>query len=146
MAELIVDGVVQAAGCVVWRDSPDPDPLEVLIVHRPRYDDWTFPKGKLEPGERPAEAAVREVQEETGYDVELGGELARVEYVDHLRRPKAVHYFTAVAISGDFAPNDEVDGLAWVPVDDAFARLSYERDVVVARQFAAWLDSRPEVV
>ena len=126
------DEPVHAAGAVVWRTGPDG--TEVLIVHRPRYDDWSFPKGKLEPGETYDDGARREVEEETGCDVELGPAVADCHYVDHRGRPKVVRYFLAVAIGGAFMPNDEVDEARWVPFGRVSSMLSYSRDVEVAEQ------------
>ncbi len=122
--------VVQAAGGAVWRRSPAGD-VEVLIVHRPRYDDWTVPKGKLDPGEDHAAAALREVAEETGMRCALGPELATTSYYDRRGRPKQVRYWAMTPIDGEFTPTDEVDELRWVPVDMAPALLSYERDLPI---------------
>ena len=143
MAEQIVDGVVQAAGGVVWRQvdgaAPGAAHVEVLLVHRPRYYDWTFPKGKLEPGETMRDGAVRELQEETGYDVQLGDEVAVVAYIDHLGREKEVHYFAAQVLGGEFVANDEVDHQEWVALPAAGPQLSYRRDAEVAVAFGSWL-------
>jgi 8-oxo-dGTP diphosphatase len=122
--------VVQAAGGVVWRRSPDGG-LETLLVHRPRYDDWTVPKGKLDAGEGHAEAALREVEEETGLRCRLGPELVSTSYRDRRGRPKQVRYWAVTPVSGRFAPTDEVDEVRWLPVDDAEALLSYPRDRAV---------------
>ncbi len=119
--------VVEAAGGVVWRRSGTGD-LEVLLVHRPRYDDWTVPKGKLDPGEGHAEAARREVEEETGLRCELGPELGSTSYRDRKGRPKHVRYWAMTPAGGTFTPTDEVDQVVWLPVDDAKATLSYDRD------------------
>lgn len=136
MATRIDDGVVQAAGAVVWR-RPSPDgPVEVVIVHRPRYDDWTFPKGKLEPGESFEDGARRELEEETGFDVELGEAVADCRYVDHLGRPKLVRFFAATVVTGAFTPNDEVDDLRWHPLATVTEVLSYDRDADVAGAFS----------
>jgi 8-oxo-dGTP diphosphatase len=105
--------------------------IEVLLVHRPRYDDWTLPKGKLLPGESDEEAALREVEEETGLRCELGSELATTEYVDSRGRPKIVRYWAMHPVSGLFRPHDEVDEVRWLPLDRARALLSYERDHAV---------------
>lgn len=119
--------VVQAAGGVIWRRSPS-GTLEVLLVHRPRYDDWTVPKGKLDAREDHATAAVREVEEETGLRCTLGPELGETSYVDRKGRPKRVRYWAMTPVSGRFTPTDEVDDLRWLPVDEAQAALTYERD------------------
>ena len=119
---------VKAAGCVVYRR--DAGGIEVAIIHRPRYDDWSLPKGKLDPGETWADAAVREVEEEIGVGGELGEELEPVRYRDHKGRDKVVRYWLMEAADPvpDFSPNDEVDELEWVPAAEAAARLSYEVD------------------
>ena len=123
-------GVVQAAGGVLWRRSPEGE-LEVLLVHRPKYDDWSFPKGKLASGEDHRTAAVREVGEETGLDCSIGPELASSEYVDSQGRPKVVRYWAMEPLRGEFRPNREVDEARWVRVSDAPRRLSYGRDEAV---------------
>lgn len=120
--------LVEAAGGVVVRDGL------VLVVHRPRYDDWSLPKGKLDPGETFEEAALREVEEEAGLRCELGDELPEVRYVDGRGRPKVVRYWRMRAVGDDmFEPNDEVDELAWWTVEDAMARLTYEHDRALVR-------------
>ena len=119
--------VVQAAGGVIWRRSPAGE-LEVLLVHRPRYDDWTVPKGKLEPNEEHAQAALREVEEETGLRCTLGPELASTSYRDRKGRPKQVRYWAMTPAGGTFTPTEEVDEVRWVGVDAARSLLSYERD------------------
>ena len=124
----MISTVVQAAGGVVWRRSPAGGQLEVLLVHRPRYDDWTVPKGKLDPREGHAEAARREVEEETGLRCALGPELASTSYRDRKGRPKHVRYWAMTPVAGRFTPTDEVDEIVWLPVEDAKAVLSYERD------------------
>jgi 8-oxo-dGTP pyrophosphatase MutT (NUDIX family) len=133
--------VVRAAGGVVWRSGPAG--AEILLVHRPRYDDWTLPKGKAEPGEEDTETARREVAEETGLDTVLGDELPSTGYVDGRGRPKIVRYWVMTAVgdpadrdAAPWVPNDEVDELAWLPVDEARRRLSYERDLPVVDAFA----------
>jgi 8-oxo-dGTP diphosphatase len=102
-------------------------------VHRPKYDDWTLPKGKLDPGESHERAALREVTEETGFVAELGADLGDVHY-DHDDRPKRVRYWSMRALSGRFEPNDEVDDLRWLSPDDATRLLSYERDRELVRE------------
>ena len=119
--------LVQAAGGVVWRRSPTGE-LEVLLVHRPRYDDWTVPKGKLEPDEDHAGAALREVEEETGLRCTLGPDLGSTFYRDRKARPKQVRYWAMTPVSGAFTPTDEVDEVRWVGVDDAPELLTYGRD------------------
>lgn len=117
-----------AAGGIVTR--ADADGRSVLVVHRPQYDDWSLPKGKLDPGETPAMAAVREVHEETGVRVGITGRVARTEYSDHRQRAKVVHYFamTAADAPDPRAPDDEVDVVEWWPFDRAVAELTYPRD------------------
>ena len=122
--------MIEAAGGVVLRDG------EVLLVHRPRYDDWTLPKGKLDPGESFEEAALREVEEETGFVCKLGRELPGTEYHDHKDRAKVVRYWVMEVVGGEFEPNDEVDELRWMAPEDAAAALTYERDRDVVRAAA----------
>jgi 8-oxo-(d)GTP phosphatase len=123
--------LVRAAGGVVRR--VEPEGIEVLLVHRPRYDDWTFPKGKAHPGEGDEETALREVEEETGIRARLGVELPSSRYRDSHGRPKVVRYWTMRPESGSFEPHREVDEIKWLPVGDAESQLSYERDVEVLR-------------
>ncbi|MFI6980680.1 NUDIX hydrolase [Embleya sp. NPDC050154] len=109
---------VLAAGGVLWRRSGDG--VEVGLVHRPRYDDWSFPKGKLESGEPAVVAAVREIAEETGYRAILGRELGVLSYPMHSRdRLKINRYWVAEAVAGEFAPNPEVDRMWWGPPEEA---------------------------
>ena len=124
------EAVVEAAGGVVWRRSPA-GALEVLLVHRPRYDDWTVPKGKLGAGEDHAGAALREVEEETGLRCTLGEELPSTSYIDRKGRPKRVRYWAMTPVGGEFTPTDEVDEVRWVPVDAAAEELTYPRDRAV---------------
>jgi len=140
MAERIDDGVVQAAGGVVYRPvTTETSGPEVLLVHRPRYNDWTLPKGKLDVGESHADGAIRELWEETGFQVDLGPLIAVCSYVDHLHRDKQVQYFAATVVSGAFEPNDEVDRQEWLGLPDARTRLSYPRDADVLDAFTVWL-------
>jgi len=126
---------VRAAGGVVWRRRADGD-VEVLIVHRGRYDDWTFPKGKNDPGETDEACALREVEEETGILASLGEELSPTRYVDHLGREKAVRWWAmTVREQRPWVPDDEVDAQAWVSPAEARRRLTYERDVEVLDAF-----------
>lgn len=120
--------VVRAAGGVVVRPGLDGSGIEVLIAHRPRYDDWTIPKGKLDPGETWEQAALREVEEETGYRCRLGEPVAEVRYRDHRGRPKVVRYWAMTIVGGEFVANDEVDEVRWLAPRDAAAILTYEHD------------------
>ena len=119
---------VQAAGGVVYRRGPAG--VEIALVHRPRYDDWSLPKGKLDEGEGFEEAALREVEEETGLRCELGRELGETRYRDNKGRPKVVRYWAMEPAGdpGEFEPNDEVDELRWVAPDEAKDLLSYDFD------------------
>ena len=125
--------MVLAAGGVMFRPSADGS-MEIAVIHRPKYDDWTLPKGKLDRGETLEEAAVREVREETGFEVRRGAEIARIRYRDRHGRPKEVTFYVMTPTGGSFAPNDEVDELRWLSVPDALGILSNEsdRDVVTA--------------
>jgi 8-oxo-dGTP diphosphatase len=122
-----VSARIEAAGGVVVRDG------QVALVHRPRYDDWTLPKGKLDPGESFEQAALREVEEETGLHAHLVRELPGASY-DVSGRPKIVRYWLMeVDDDSPFVPNDETDELRWVGLDEALRLLTYERDRDVLR-------------
>jgi 8-oxo-dGTP pyrophosphatase MutT (NUDIX family) len=121
---------------VVWRRDASPGTgLEVVLIHRPAYDDWTFPKGKVEPGETDEEAAIREVAEETSLICELGIELASTAYHDRFGRAKLVRYWAMTASGGLLAAAHEVDGAIWVSPDHARRELSYARDLDVLDSF-----------
>jgi 8-oxo-dGTP diphosphatase len=117
---------VRAAGGVVWRPS-DGGP-EVAVVHRPRYDDWSLPKGKLHQGEDWLQGALREVEEETGLRCEPGEELEPARYRDRKGRDKLVRWWTMRPVDGAFEPNDEVDELRWLATSDAVELLDYDHD------------------
>ncbi len=126
--------IIEAAGGVVWRgESPSDGPadIEVAIVHRPRYDDWSIPKGKLALGESIVECAIREVFEETGYRVRMGRYLGEAHYMKlsgGVERPKVVYYWALRADGGLFTPTQEVDGLRWLPIDQARSMLTRPTD------------------
>src|SRR5262249_14836330 len=127
------NGLVRAAGGIVVRRAPDGS-SQVLLVHRPRYDDWSLPKGKADPGERDGRAALGEVEEETGLRCTLGARAGRTRYRDSKGRDKVVHYWLmepeseAAAADDAFVPNDEVDDVWWCSVADATRRLTYAHD------------------
>jgi 8-oxo-dGTP diphosphatase len=129
--------VVRAAGGVVWRRAAGGQgEIEVLLVHRPKYDDWTFPKGKANGDEDDEGTALREVEEETGLRCVLGEELTTVSYIDRLDRPKVVRYWAMTPVDGRFEPSDEVDEVRWIPEPAAEDLLSYSRDREVLEAFA----------
>ncbi|MGY6020658.1 NUDIX hydrolase [Streptomyces spinosirectus] len=130
------DSLIQAAGCVLWRRSPVDGELEICLVHRPKYDDWSHPKGKLKRGEDPVTGALREVEEETGYTAVLGGELATVRYMVN-GRPKQVRYWAAESSGGHFTPNDEVDRILWLSPAAARSRLTQYRDRTLVDELLA---------
>ncbi|MEJ6574063.1 MAG: NUDIX hydrolase [Actinomycetes bacterium] len=123
MSELII-----AAGGVVWRETTD-SKIELAIIHRPKYGDWTFPKGKLDIGEEVISTAYREIVEETGLDIELGPFLGAVEY-ESTEGVKSVSYWAAKALSSskDFHSNNEVDLLEWHDIESARKRLTRDSD------------------
>jgi 8-oxo-dGTP pyrophosphatase MutT (NUDIX family) len=118
---------VRAAGGLVRRRHEDGTD-EILIVHRPRYDDWSFPKGKLEPGESVEEAAIREVEEETGLLCRLDREVATTRYRDARGRQKTVRYWLMTPIGGRLEAANEVDEVRFVTLAEARELLTYERD------------------
>ena len=126
--------VIRAAGAVLWRPSRRYG-VRIAVVHRPRYDDWSLPKGKAEAGEVPPVTAAREVEEETGFRAALGRSLTTVSYATNAG-PKTVQYFSARRLGGLFSPNKEVDKLEWLPAARAAERMSYEFDVAVLSTFA----------
>ncbi|MFF9344370.1 MULTISPECIES: NUDIX hydrolase [unclassified Streptomyces] len=118
---------VLAAGCVLWRPSPSGRGIEIALVHRPKWDDWSHPKGKRKRGEDAEECALREVREETGQRCELGARLPTVRYPVE-GRPKEVDYWAARALGGTFVSGREVDRLLWLPPAAARTRLTRPRD------------------
>jgi len=128
---------VRAAGGIVVRDG-----VEIALVHRPKYDDWSLPKGKAKPGETDEDCALREVREETGLHCKLRFELPSTRYRDSLGRDKRVRYWAMQPVGGAFEPHDEVDELVWLPPREARRRLSWERDDPVVRAFGHARPSR----
>ena len=138
-----VSSVIRAAGGVLWRQAPEPrngEPeIEVAVIHRPRYDDWTLPKGKLAKNESFIDGALREVLEETGFRVRLGRALGETRYwknVGGTQREKVVRYWAMQVAGGAFSPNNEVDELRWVPLAEAHSMMSYRRDQELLDRFA----------
>ncbi|BAJ30123.1 MULTISPECIES: NUDIX hydrolase [Kitasatospora] len=135
---------VLAAGAVLWVPGPPKKSGKgrkkprIALVHRPKYDDWSLPKGKLDPGEGWRAAALREVLEETGMRCVLGAELPTQHYLAH-GRPKEVRYWAAVPTDGAFRPNREVDRLEWLPPKRARERLTHPRDRVLVDALLALL-------
>ena len=114
--------MIRASGGLIVRDG------RVAVVHRPKYDDWSFPKGKAKPCEHDVECALREMEEETGLRVQLGEELQATEYLDAKGRPKRVRWWRMTPLSGAFRPTDEVDELRWLTPAEARELLTYSRD------------------
>jgi 8-oxo-dGTP diphosphatase len=130
--------VVRAAGGVIVRQTGDQEP-EILLIHRSRHDDWTLPKGKLEPGESYQACALREVAEETGLRCLLGDELPQTSHVDRKGRLKIVRYFVMRPIVGEPEARDDVDLVRWLPVARALRLLSYDYDRALLRASASVL-------
>jgi 8-oxo-dGTP diphosphatase len=134
--------IIRAAGGVVWRPTETASGdagVEVAVVHRPRYDDWSLPKGKLAPGEPEVEGAVREVLEETGYRVRIGRPLGETRYIKDVagvHRLKVVHWWAMRAETGTFTTNDEIDDLRWLSLEGAAALVTRDSDRVVLERFA----------
>jgi len=126
---------VVAAGAVLWRPDPQTGAPQVAVIHRPRYNDWTLPKGKLERGETEPVAAVREIFEETGQRAVLGRRLSTVNYPIPTGT-KVVHYWVARALGGEFTPGSEVDRVEWLPVKAAAKQLTYPLDRKMVNRFA----------
>ncbi|MDT5013878.1 MAG: 8-oxo-(d)GTP phosphatase [Mycobacterium sp.] len=125
---------ILAAGAVLWRPTDDATAPEIAIIHRPRYDDWSLPKGKVDPGETEPVTAVREIAEETGYTSHLGRRLTAVSYPIE-QGVKKVRYWAARTTGGEFTPNTEVDELKWLPTAEAMKQLGYPHDRKVLRRF-----------
>jgi 8-oxo-dGTP diphosphatase len=123
---------IRAAGGIIHRDGADG--TEVLVVHRPKYEDWSLPKGKVDPGETLEQAALREVEEETGVRAKLGRHVGSNHYRDRHGRSKRVDWYLMDPIDGDFTPNDEVDEIRWVPVDQVHELLTHEDDYSLIEQ------------
>ncbi len=132
---------VSAAGGVVWRRRSDDKP-EFLVIHRPRYDDWSLPKGKLDRGETYESCAEREVIEETGYTVKMGDEIGTISYVTQARNAKRVRYWLMKSLDGTFRPNKEVDEIRWLRPRKARAILAYSRDRAVFDRGLQMLERR----
>ena len=132
------DRIIRAAGGVLWRSSAS-GAVDVALVHRPEYDDWSLPKGKLRHGEHPLVTACREVSEETGVRA-IAGKRLEVEHYNTARGPKAVEYWAMHGPDAPFRPTREVDRLAWVPLADA-RRLDYQGDAYAIDALAALADS-----
>jgi 8-oxo-dGTP diphosphatase len=129
---------VKAAGGIVWRRAGDG--VAIAVIHRPRYDDWSLPKGKLDPGESWEEGALREVEEEIGIRARLGDELDPASYEDRKGRAKVVRYWLMEPVEESaFTPNDEVDELRWLAPAEALDVLSYPHDIELVEAAAARL-------
>ena len=127
---------IEAAGGVLWRPALGAAGVEIALVHRPKYDDWSLPKGKLTDGEHPLLGAVREVQEETGFVGVPGRPLGEVRYLRD-GDPKRVRYWAMTAEGGSFAPSDEVDQMMWLPAKEGQRFLMADRDRRILTEFAA---------
>ena len=130
---MAVGGQIQAAGGVIRRPGPA-GLAELTVVHRPRYDDWSWPKGKLDEDESFEEAALREVEEETGLVCRLVRPYGWTTYLDRKGREKIVRYWLMERTDGTFRPSAEVDELRWLTVDEALRVLTYERDRALLRE------------
>jgi 8-oxo-dGTP diphosphatase len=130
---MAVGGQIRAAGGVICRPGPR-GLAEITVVHRPRYDDWSWPKGKLDEDESYEEAALREVEEETGLVCRLVRPYGWTAYLDRKGREKIVRYWLMEPTDGTFRPSSEVDELRWLTVDEALRVLTYERDRALLRE------------
>lgn len=137
--ELVLDDrtIVRGAGGILYRFRSElKKHPEILLIHRPRLQDWSFPKGRLDPGETSPACALREVLEETGYTCELSTELPTVRYMDSSGRPKEVRFWRMIPTSGaTFVPNQEVDKIAWMDARDAFSKLTHKTDRLLLKHF-----------
>jgi 8-oxo-dGTP diphosphatase len=143
MSDASEDVDVRAAGGLVVRQGAA-GPV-VAVVHRPKYEDWSLPKGKLDEGEEWADAALREVEEETGMRCELGEELEPARYRDRKGRSKLVRFWRMRVLDGEFVPGDEVDELRWVTPPEANELLSHDHDRRLARELAGSVSGRTDV-
>jgi 8-oxo-dGTP diphosphatase len=125
--------VVRAAGGVVYRYT-DAGGVEIALIHRPAYDDWSLPKGKLKPDERLEAAALREVEEETGFKCMIARSLGIIEYIDRRGREKVVWYWLMRSIGGSFKATEEVDRMRWLGFEEAARKLSYDHDQELLRR------------
>ena len=125
--------VIRAAGGIVCRTTRSGE-TEIAVIHRPGYDDWTLPKGKVEPDESAEDCALREVREETGLRCELGRPVGCTAYVDRRGRDKVACYWVMEVLGGKFRPGIEVDKMLWLSVDNAIKRLTYSRDQTLLKQ------------
>jgi 8-oxo-dGTP pyrophosphatase MutT (NUDIX family) len=131
---VVLSRKVRAAGGVVAKRGENAE-LQVLVVHRAKYDDWTFPKGKAHRGESDEDCALREVEEETGLRCDLEDELAGTEYRDSRGRQKRVRYWAMRPVGGSLQPSDEVDAARWLSPAEAEVILTYDRDLEVLGSF-----------
>ena len=127
--------MIRAAGALLWRENSELK-IEIALIHRPRYDDWSLPKGKIEEGESSLRCAFREVIEETGITPQFGLELGSVEYKEPAGL-KRVKYWAAKALTEEFLPNEEVDEIKWLDPQDALTRATHESDRTIIESFLA---------
>lgn len=132
-----------AAGAILWRGNPAAP--EVALIHRPHYDDWSLPKGKVDPGESLPATVARELWEETGYHVKLGKLVGKVTYPVQ-GRTKVVYYWLAQVLSGEFTANEEADELVWMPIAEARERVTYKLDEDVLDKALKRLQLMPETM